>query len=74
MGAHAVTTARQLITEGACSAGCIAAATDAARCECACRGALHGIVSDADISVLIDGRRYGQRRRMTDLQALTEVL
>ncbi|MEV7263998.1 hypothetical protein AB0N38_10645 [Micromonospora aurantiaca] len=45
-----VSTAAALVHAGGCSPQClISAGVPAKQCDCACRGAYHGVLSDADI-------------------------
>ena len=50
--------AGDLVREGNCVSGCLAAISDPSGCRCVCRGELHGLLSTADVSTLIDRRRY----------------
>ena len=67
-----MTTARQLIADHVCTAGCIAATTEADRCRCVCRGATHGLLADADARTLLAARASGLNR-LTDLAILTSA-
>lgn len=52
-------TVADLITQNCCTAACVAAVTSPARCKCPCNGQFHGLVTNADVTTLVDARRAG---------------
>jgi hypothetical protein len=62
-----VTTAAEFIREGCCTSACLAAITEPGRCSCPCGGEFHGLLSGADLTALLDGRRLGLHR-LTDAE------
>jgi hypothetical protein len=65
-----MTTARELVESGCCTASCLAAVTAPSRCKCPCRSELHGLLSGAVVDSLIDSHRVGLHR-LTDLEVLS---
>lgn len=46
-----VTTARGLLTTGACTAACLLAVAPDPACSCRCGGRHHGVLADAPVSL-----------------------
>lgn len=67
-------TPRQLIAEKRCTAGCLTAtSTTTGRCGCAyCGGKLHGLLADADVIALTDGRLAGLHR-LSDAEVVSNA-
>lgn len=64
-----MTTARELVETGCCTAACLAAITAPSRCKCPCRAELHGLLSGAVVDTLIVAQRVGLNR-LTDLEVI----
>lgn len=66
-------TPKELVKQKVCSAACLSAMAPDRRCRCQrCGGHLHGILANADITALIDARRYG-RDLLDDLEVIADA-
>lgn len=63
----------ELVTRGQCTAACLAASSDPARCRCPrCGGRLHGVLARADVTTLLESRRAG-RDKLSDAQVVNDA-
>lgn len=68
-----MTTARELISSGACKPACISAVTTpSVKCSCACTGRWHGLLADAHLDGLVEARHLG-RDLATDLKLVADA-
>ena len=63
--------AADLLADQQCTAGCLLSTSTRRRCRCVCGGTLHAALSGADVSAIVDVRRWGQLHRLTDLEVIS---